>query len=204
MSAKEPLDLVRERLHESARVTERVAAECAEGIVDAATLVADAFRAGHKLLLCGNGGSAADCQHIAAEFVSVLDRRFTRPGLPALALTTDTSLLTASANDFGFEQVFARQVETLGTRGDVLVAISTSGTSANVLAALRSARKRGLATVVLTGRSGGDTKALGDVVIRVPSDSTQHIQESHISIGHLLCELVERSLHGARGTPPGR
>lgn len=196
-SPREPLDIVRAHLKESGRVKEQVAADCGDAIVKAAALLSDAFRGGRKVLLCGNGGSAADCQHIAAEFVSVLDQRHPRPAMPAIALTTDTSFLTANANDFGFENVFARQIEALGNAGDVLIAISTSGRSANVLAGLRRARERGLKTVVLTGRSGGAMNDLGDLMIRVPSDSTQHIQESHITIGHLLCELAGRSVHGA-------
>lgn len=195
---REPLDIVRAHLKESGRVKEQVAAECGEAIVTAASVLSDAIRSGKKILLCGNGGSAADCQHIAAEFVSVLDQRFPRPAMAAIALTTDTSFLTASANDFGFENIFARQVDALGNPGDVLMAISTSGRSPNVLAGLRRARERKLRTVVLTGRSGGAMNDLGDVMIRVPSDSTQHIQESHIAIGHLLCELAGRSVHGAR------
>ncbi|MSR05478.1 MAG: SIS domain-containing protein [Gemmatimonadetes bacterium] len=195
MTNQRSKDTVAEHFRESVRVKEHAAAECGDAIVRAADLIAGAFRGGRKLLLCGNGGSAADSQHIAAEFVSVLDQRRPRPPLPAIALTTDTSFLTANANDFGFENVFARQVEALGGAGDVLIAISTSGKSPNVLAALRRARERGLKTVVLTGRSGGATNELGDVVIRVPSESTQHIQEVHITIGHIICELVEGSLH---------
>lgn len=177
---------------------ERAAEECGEAIVRAAEVIAAAFRAQRKLLICGNGGSAADAQHIAAEFVSVLDQRHPRPALPAIALTTDTSFLTANANDFGFENVFARQIEALGGAGDVLMAISTSGRSPNVIAGLRRARERGLKTVILTGRSGGSINDLGDVVVRVPSESTQHIQEVHITVCHIVCELVERSLYGAK------
>ena len=198
---REPRELVRAHFRESARVKERVAEECGEAIVQAAALVAGALRAGRKVLLCGNGGSAADCQHLSAEFVSVLDQRHPRPALPAIALTTDTSFLTANANDFGFENVFARQIEALGGAGDVLVAISTSGRSANVLAALRRARQQDIRTIVWTGKSGGAMNDLGDVVIRVPSESTQHIQEAHIAIGHILVELVELSLFGAKSGP---
>src|SRR6267143_5042526 len=131
------VDMVAAHFKESARVKGLTAAECGEAIARAATLIADAFRGGRKVLLCGNGGSAADAQHIAAEFVSVLDHKRPRRALPAVALTTDTSFLTANTNDFGFENVFARQIEALGAAGDVLVGISTSGGSANVLAALR-------------------------------------------------------------------
>jgi D-sedoheptulose 7-phosphate isomerase len=195
------LEIARAHLEEGARIKERTATECGEAIVRAADLITAAFRSGRKLLLCGNGGSAADAQHIAAEFVSVLDHRRPRAALPAVALTTDTSFLTANTNDFGFENVFARQIEALGAAGDVLVAISTSGGSANVLAALRRARQQGLKAIVWTGKSGGAMNELGDVVIRVPSESTQYIQECHIAIGHILVELVELSLFGAA---PGR
>ncbi|MBI4502347.1 MAG: D-sedoheptulose 7-phosphate isomerase [Gemmatimonadetes bacterium] len=188
--------MAQDHLRESARVKGLVASECGEAIVRAAELIATAFRSGGKLLLCGNGGSAADCQHLAAEFVSVLQKDRVRAALPAIALTTDTSFLTASANDFGFEHVFARQVEALGKAGDVLIGISTSGTSANIIAALRQAKKSGLRNIIFTGKSGGKMNDLGDVVIRVPSELTQHIQESHIAIGHVICELVERTVSG--------
>jgi len=182
-------------LLESANVKRKMAEEYLGPVVKAANVIADAFRAGRKLLLCGNGGSAADCQHIAAEFVSVLTQNFIRPGLRAIALTTDTSLLTAYTNDFGFDGVFERQVETLGERGDVLLAISTSGNSRNVLVAVEKATELGLRTVGLSGQSG----RLGEVVeilVAVPSRLTQHIQEAHITIGHILCDLVERRVFG--------
>ncbi|MGA2327975.1 MAG: HAD-IIIA family hydrolase [Bryobacteraceae bacterium] len=172
---------------------QKLLATCQQPILDAAALIATAFRTGGKVMLCGNGGSAADAQHIAAEFVGVLSQSFPRPGLPAIALTTDTSILTAGANDFGFEGVFARQVQALGRPGDVLVGISTSGNSANVLRAFEYAREHGLGTIALAG-PGGKLPALADVAIRVPADATQYIQESHILIGHILCDLVERSL----------
>ncbi|MEA3275051.1 MAG: SIS domain-containing protein, partial [Pseudomonadota bacterium] len=139
------------------------------------------------------GGSAADCQHLAAELMSTLTQDFRRPGLKAVALTTDTSFLTAYTNDFGYDGVFARQVETLGEPGDALVGISTSGNSKNVILAMEAARKNELRTVALLGM-GGRLQALADVVIAVPSTSTQHIQEAHIAVGHILCDLVERTL----------
>jgi D-sedoheptulose 7-phosphate isomerase len=194
--ARDARDLVRSHFQESIRVKQQASSECGEALVRAAETLVAAFRGRHKVLLCGNGGSAADCQHIAAEFVSVLDHRSPRPGLAAVALTTDTSFLTASANDFGFENVFARQVEALGLPGDVLIGISTSGRSPNVVAALRRARELDLRTVVFTGRTGGEMNELGDVVIRVPSDSTQHVQETHITAAHVICALVERALFG--------
>lgn len=195
MSATE--QFIRRQLAESAEVKRRTGEECAAAIAAAATLVIEALRGGHKVLFCGNGGSAADCQHLAAEFVSALHHERPRRALGAIALTTDTSFLTANANDFGFEQVFARQVEALGQPGDVLVGITTSGNSANVLHALAQAGSQGLRTVVLTGRTGGKTAGTADVIIKVPSDATQQIQESHIAIGHVLCELAEQALFPA-------
>jgi D-sedoheptulose 7-phosphate isomerase len=184
-------------LEDSARVSRLAAQGCAAAVVAAAEVIADAFSAGGKVLLCGNGGSAADCQHVAAELVSRLTRDFDRPGLPALALTTDSSFLTAYANDVGFDGVFARQVQALGKPGDVLVAISTSGTSANVLRALETATDLGMATIALTGRHGlRDVRAT--VTIAVPSDVTAHIQETHLALEHALCGLVERALFGDR------
>ena len=152
-----------------------------------------ALGAGGKLLLCGNGGSAADCQHIAAE----LTGRFSgadRPAIAAIALTTDTSALTAIANDLGYEQVFARQVQALGRPGDVLLAISTSGRSPNVLAAVREARARGLRTIGLCGPHAGPLGELADVVLCVPGGSSDRIQELHITVGHIVCGLIEAHL----------
>jgi len=196
MPAKETVlefsrDVVIRHLEESIATKQRLIAMGTEPILEASRLVTGAFRNGNKLLLCGNGGSAGDCQHIAAEFVSLLRLDFQRPGLPAIALTTDTSLLTASANDFGFEGVFARQVEALGRSGDVLIGISTSGNSKNVVAAFKTARERGISTIAMSGEGGGAIGAMADITIAVPSPVTQFIQESHIAIGHILCELVE-------------
>ncbi len=187
-------DFIRQHLETSATVKRAAIAACTPAITVAAELLIASFRNGGKLLLCGNGGSAADCQHIAAEFVSALNHDRPRAALGAIALTTDTSFLTANANDFGFEQVFDRQVEALGRRGDVLIGITTSGNSANVLRALERAKREGIATVVLTGESGGKAAPLADVAVKVPSADTQHIQETHIAVGHILCALVERAL----------
>jgi len=183
----------REYLWASADITQRTADTCGDAIIAAADLIAQAFRHDAKILLCGNGGSAADCQHMATEFVSRLTKSVERPGLPAVALTTDTSFLTAFANDCGFDGVFERQVQALGRPGDVLIGISTSGNSPNVVRAVRRARTGGLRSVVLTG-AGGLLGTLGDVVIAVPSTDTQHIQEVHLAIEHLICALVERDL----------
>ena len=185
--------VAREYLLGSATVQHDVAERCLDAIVAAAQLIAQTFRTEGKLLLCGNGGSAADCQHMAGELVNRLTADFPRPALPAVALTTDTSVLTAFANDFGFEGVFERQVQALGRRGDALLAISTSGGSPNVVRAVGAARSIGMRTVALIG-VGGRLKDLVDVAIAVPSASTQHIQEAHLTIEHLLCHLVERDL----------
>lgn len=190
---------VRSYLAESAEIKRLTGDACAEAIATAAEVITDAFRSGGKLLICGNGGSAADSQHMAAEFVSRLTKDFERPGLPAIALTTDTSFLTAYANDCGFEGVFARQVQALGRPGDVLVGISTSGNSPNVIQAVEVARASGMRTVSLTGSRGRLAK-LADVAVSVPSDDTQHIQESHLAIEHLLCLLVERAIFGRSQT----
>jgi D-sedoheptulose 7-phosphate isomerase len=185
------------RLREAAAVTEAMSARATE-IARAAAMVAESFQRGGKLLLCGNGGSAADCQHLAAEFVSRLTKDVARPALPALALTTDTSYLTAYANDFGFDGVFARQIEALGTGGDVLMAISTSGSSRNVLAAVDAARRKSIAVVALVG-DGGPLAGAADVAIQVPSRDTQLIQQVHLAVEHLICQLVEQTLY-----PPPR
>jgi D-sedoheptulose 7-phosphate isomerase len=161
--------------------------------------VADALAAGHKLLLAGNGGSAADAQHIAGEFLSRLN--YDRGPLAAVALTTDSSVMTAIANDYGYEQLFERQVLGLGRPGDVLIAISTSGRSPNVLRALRAARRSGLAAIGFTGRGGGDMPALCDLCLRAPSDSTPLIQQLHITAGHILCGLVEARLFPRAAIP---
>jgi D-sedoheptulose 7-phosphate isomerase len=181
------------RLHEAASVTGAMALRAAD-IARAAALIAESLQRGGKLLLCGNGGSAADCQHMAAEFVGRLTSTVTRPGLPAIALTTDTSYLTAYTNDFGFEGVFARQIETLGRAGDVLLAISTSGASRNVLAAAEAAKREGIAVVALLGQEG-PLATLADLAICVPSRDTQLVQQVHLAVEHLLCHLVERALY---------
>ncbi|MDP9241893.1 MAG: SIS domain-containing protein [Actinomycetota bacterium] len=169
--------------------------ECLDDIVEAARILVGSLRAGGKMLICGNGGSAADAQHLATEFVSTLTLDHRRPTIPAIALTTDTSLLTAIANDFGVEGMFARQVDSIGAEGDVLIAISTSGNSANVVAAAERARERRMKVVALTGDGGGKLGPLADVAIEVPSTVTAHIQESHLAIEQLLALLVEEDLY---------
>ena len=184
---------IREQLRESAQTKYRIEEACTDGVLAAAQAIARSVARGGKVMLCGNGGSAADCQHIAAEFVGRMGNP-DRPPVPALSLTTDTSCLTAIANDYGFEDVFRRQVEVLGHRGDVLLAISTSGNSANLLRAVAAARERGMDSVGLLGRGGGALKDVVDVAIEVPSDNTQRIQEGHITLGHIICDLVEQML----------
>ena len=187
-------DTLRDILLTSADVKRQTADRCSEAVLDAARLIAASLKAGGKLMLCGNGGSAGDSQHLAAEFVATLDHRRPRAGLAALALTTDTSFLTAYANDFGFEGVFKRQVETLGNTGDVLIALSTSGNSANVIAACIAAREAGIRVVAMTGDGGGRMAEHADIMLAVPSTVTMHIQESHIALGHVITLAVERLL----------
>ena len=192
---------VRCHLLESAEVKRRIIDKCMNEILAASDLMADTFRLGGKVLLCGNGGSAADCTHMAAEFVNRLTKDFERPGLPAIALTTDTSFLTAYGNDCGFEGIFERQVQTLGKPGDVLIGISTSGNSPNVVRAVEAAREANMRTIVLTG-SGGRLVAIADVAIAVPDTNTQYIQEAHLAIEHILCDLTERQLFSTNREEP--
>ncbi|HEY7666639.1 MAG TPA: SIS domain-containing protein [Actinomycetota bacterium] len=188
-------DRARRYLAEAAGTLRAVEADDLDGIVAAAELMIDAVRAGGKLLICGNGGSAADAQHLATEFVSTLTLDHPRPSIPAIALTTDTSLLTAIANDYGVDGLFERQVGSLASAGDVLIAISTSGNSTNVLRAAELARTLDVRVVALTGASGGGLAPRADVAIRVPSVVTAHIQEAHLAIEQLLALLVERALY---------
>ena len=186
---------IRELVDESIRVKQAFAAEQTDALARAIDLVVDALKADRKILLFGNGGSAADAQHIAAEMVGrFLDER---KGMPAIALTTDTSALTAIANDYGYDAVFARQIEALGRPGDVAIAISTSGKSPNVLKAVDAARGAGLKTIGLTGGDGGPLASRVDVNVCVSASRLScRIQETHIMAGHILCELVDRRLHG--------
>ena len=182
-------------LRETSDVVLAAQRACIEEIEAAARILVETLRGGGKLLICGNGGSAADAQHLATEFVSTLTVDHPRPSIPAIALTTDTSLLTAVANDFGVEGMFARQVEALGAEGDALIAISTSGNSANVLKAAEAARARAIRVIALTGEGGGKLAPSADVAIRVPSSVTAHIQEAHLAIEQLLALLVEEELY---------
>jgi D-sedoheptulose 7-phosphate isomerase len=185
---------IRDRLLESASVKTELARSSAERILAAAQQAAGCLRSGGKIMLCGNGGSAADSQHIAAEMIVRfhIDRR----GLPAMALTADSSILTAGSNDLGFERVFSRQVEALGRKGDLLVALSTSGRSPNVIRAAEQAKAMGVEVIGLTGAAEGPMDRIAGLVLHVPSDDKARIQESHIAIGHLICDLVDRALFG--------
>lgn len=182
-------------LHEAASTMQATLDRCLDDVVAAADTLTASFRAGGKLLICGNGGSAADAQHLATEFVSTFTIDNPRPSIPALALTTDSSLLTAISNDFGVEGMFARQVESHGRAGDVLMGISTSGRSRNVIRAAEQAHVQELRVVALTGETGGDLAPVADVAIRVPSTTTAHIQECHLAIEQLLASLVEDALY---------
>ena len=189
MNQKQAIALIDSSLRMTAELSVTIARESSGVIFEAALLITGCLRNGGKVLFFGNGGSAADAQHLAAELVGRFVRE--RAGLPAIALTTDSSILTAVGNDYGFEQVFARQIQALGRPGDVAVAISTSGNSANVLEGVKEARKRNLKTIGLTGTGGGALAQQADVAITIPSTSTARIQECHIAIGHLFCELVD-------------
>ena len=188
--------LVRQRIEESVAVKQALLEDpqLIGAVVEVARDLSAALRGGHRLFLFGNGGSAADAEHIAAELVGRY--RLERRGLPVYALTANTSSLTAIGNDYSFDAVFARQLEALGARGDVAVAISTSGNSRNILSAIETARAKGLVSVGLTGRGGGQLKGLVDRCICVPSEETPRVQEAHILIGHLLCEMIETELFG--------
>jgi len=190
------LDLIRSQLQQSLDTLTKVLHDEAvhQSLLSAASATAEAMKNGHKLLVCGNGGSAADTQHLVAELVVRLT--VDRPALRAIALTTDSSILTASGNDYGFEHIFSRQVEALGQPGDILLAISTSGNSPNCLRALERARALSLTTVAFTGNGGGKMAPLADLNVTVPATATQNIQESQLALEHIFCMLVERCYFG--------
>jgi len=189
-------DLVRNQLALSIETMQKVLADDSihQAVVRAGELTAAAMKDGRKLMVCGNGGSAADAQHLVAEFVSRLT--VDRPALRALALTTDTSILTAIGNDYSYDNVFERQVEALGIPGDVLLAISTSGNSKNCVKALQLARQLGIHTIAYTGNNGGAMSALADISVIIPSFTTMNIQESHLALEHIFCMVVERFYFG--------
>ena len=185
---------IRNQILSSVSTADKIAGsqEILSVINDAANAVILAFRNHGKVILAGNGGSAADSQHIAAEFVNRF--YFDRDGLPAIALTTDTSVLTAIGNDYGFDRIFARQINALGNKGDIFIAFSTSGTSVNIIEALKECRLKGIKSIGFTGSSGGKMNDLCDILIKVPSVETPRIQEMHILIGHIICSIAEEAL----------
>lgn len=187
---------IADSLNESAETKQKILQHCKDDILRAVDILTKTFQNNNKLLLCGNGGSAADCQHIATELVIRLSHHIKRPALPAIALTTDSSSLTAGGNDIGFDNIFARSVEGLGNKGDVLFAISTSGNSENVLRAVKKAKEKGMKIISLLGGSGGKLKDIVDLPVIIPSSNVQRIQEGHITVAHIVCELVEEELYG--------
>jgi D-sedoheptulose 7-phosphate isomerase len=191
------VDVLRGNLEESSKVHSQLIEACLPATTAAAEALLAAYRQGHKTLFFGNGGSAADAQHLAAEFVGRYLRQ--RVPMPALALNANSSAVTAIGNDYGYDQVFARQLQALAAPGDVAVAISTSGNSPNVIEAIKCARRLGLFTIALTGASGGQLRDLVDVLIAAPSDATPRIQECHILVGHALCDAVEQAVANEPG-----
>jgi D-sedoheptulose 7-phosphate isomerase len=189
-------DRMKAAFHSHREVLEALERELGPKMILVAELLVDTFRNGNKLLVMGNGGSAADAQHLAGEIVGRF--KLERRGLPAIALSTDTSILTAVANDYGFDAIFSRQVEALAREGDAVIGISTSGSSSNVLSALRLAREMGCRTVGLLGKDGGSIREMVDLDLTVPGHDTPRIQEGHITIIHILCELVEEALFGEK------
>ena len=189
-----PIETIKRQLTDSANVKQALLedADTLEKIARAGEICIEAYKNGNKVMFAGNGGSAADAQHLAGELVSKF--YFDRPGLPSIALTTDTSILTAIGNDYGFDRLFARQVEAQGKEGDVFVGISTSGNSANIVEAMKVCRKMGIATIGLTGRKPCGMDELSDIVIKVPSSETPRIQECQTLIGHILCCIIEEGI----------
>ncbi|GIK59964.1 MAG: D-sedoheptulose 7-phosphate isomerase [Ignavibacteriota bacterium] len=183
-------------LNESAETKHNIKYQLIDDIINVVQVLSDCYKNGSKLLLCGNGGSAADCQHIATELMIRLNHHIQRPALPAIALTTDSSNLTAGGNDIGFENVFARNVEGLGNKGDLLLAISTSGNSGNVIKAVEMAHTKEMKVIGFLGGNGGKMKDIVDFPILIPSSNVQRIQEGHITVAHIICELVEDKLYG--------
>ena len=192
------LETIRERLAESAAIKEAMLqdGEIVAVMADIAEAIIEAYRTGHKVLLCGNGGSAADAQHIAAELVGRFQSN--REPLPAISLAANTSTVTAIGNDFSFDDIFARQVRGLGQPDDVLIGLSTSGNSENVFRALDVARSVGIVSIAFTGSGGGKLLDVSDFCLRIPTENTARIQEAHITAAHIICELVEAALSGGR------
>ncbi len=189
-------DIILKRFRENSEVNTRFIKDHLPGLLEGVRLISRAFEAGNTVFLFGNGGSAADAQHLAAEFVNrfIMDR----PPLPAIALTTDTSIMTSISNDAAFDEIFAKQLRALGKKGDIAIGISTSGKSGNVLKGFEVAAEMGMKMIALTGNDGGPLAKMADISLTVPSTSTPRIQEAHILIGHVLCEMVERELFFAK------
>jgi len=185
------IDYIKLSANESIDIKKSIVDQCSVDIEKAIEIIIKCFINGNKLLLCGNGGSAADCQHVAAEMMIRLAHNIKRPALPAIALTTDTSILTAGGNDIGFDNVFARLVEGLGKENDILFVISTSGNSRNIINAVLQAKKNNVKIIGLLGKNGGELKQMVDISIIIPSDNIQRIQEGHLFVEHIICELVE-------------
>jgi D-sedoheptulose 7-phosphate isomerase len=188
-------DFINSSLKESSEIKLSVLDLCFDDISKVSDVIINCIKKNGKLLFCGNGGSAADCQHIATEFMIRLSHDVKRPPIPAIALTTDSSNLTAGGNDIGFENIFSRNVEGIGNKNDILIGISTSGNSENIIRAIKKAKEKGIITIGLLGRTGGKMKDICDYSICVPSDNVQRIQESHITIGHILCEITEKEIY---------
>lgn len=188
---------IEDSLNESAEVKKLILGKCSADISKAADEIIKAVRNGKKIMFIGNGGSAADSQHLATEFMIRLSHDLNRPAIAAIALSTDSSNLTAGGNDIGFENVFARNVEGLGSEGDILICISTSGNSGNILKAVEKAKQKKIVTIGFLGKNnGGKLKSVCDLSVIIPSENTQRIQEGHITVGHILCETVEREIYG--------
>lgn len=188
------MDFIKEYVADSIRTKEKILSDDAfiGKIKEVSSIIIECYKNGGKVLLAGNGGSAADAQHIAGEFVSKF--YFDRPGLSAMALTVDTSIITAIGNDYGYEKLFERQLQANGVKGDVFIGISTSGNSKNIVKALKEAKNKGILTVGFVGKSACEMDELCDFVLKVPSNETPKIQESHIMIGHIICALVEKAI----------
>jgi D-sedoheptulose 7-phosphate isomerase len=196
MNNEKALNRINDCFKEGAELRLKVAKDCGAAMVAAAQAISTCLQSGGKLFFFGNGGSAADAQHLAAEFVGRFVRE--RRALPAVALTTDSSILTAVGNDYGFDRIFSRQIEALGRPGDIAIGITTSGNSPNVIVAFQQARLQNIKTIGLAGRDGGLLRQCSDIALVVASPTTARVQECHITIGHLLCELVEEDLFGSK------
>lgn len=188
-------NFISDSLMESSEVKLEILKTCKKDILKVTEIIINAVKTGNKLLFCGNGGSAADCQHLATEFMVRLSHNIRRPAIPAIAITTDSSNLTAGGNDIGFENIFARNVEGLGNKGDILIGISTSGNSKNILNAFAKAKEKGMVRIGFLGKTGGNMLQHSDYSICIPSLNVQRIQEGHITAGHIICEIVERTLY---------